>query len=56
MVSSHIVLKFVFFVELLIDYWPVKFQCCRLFFPSFMDKFKKHNDDVIMTSSHVVGI
>ena len=33
-----------------------KFQFCRLSLPSFIDRFIKHNDDVIMTSFYVVGI
>ena len=38
------------------DYQLAKFQFCRLSLASFMDRLKKHNDDVIMTSLHVVGI
>ena len=37
-------------------YQLVKFQFCRLSLASFIDRFKKHNDDVIMTSFHVVEI
>ena len=33
-----------------------KFQFCRLSLSSFIDRFRKHNDDVIMMSFHVVGI
>ena len=40
----------------LLDYGPAKFQCCRLSLASFIDKLRKHNDDVIMTSFHVVRI
>ena len=29
------------------DYQPAKFQCCRLSLASFIDKLRKHNDDVI---------
>ena len=38
------------------DYQPAKFQFCRLSLEGFIDKLRKHNDDVIMTSLHVVGI
>ena len=38
------------------DYQPAKVQCCRLSLASFIGKLRKHNDDVIMTSFHVVGI
>ena len=39
------------------NYQLAKFQFCRLSSASFIDRFiKKHNDDVIMTSFHVVGI
>ena len=43
-------------MELWIDYQPAKFQCCRLSLASFIDRLVKHNDDVIMTSFHVIGI
>ena len=36
------------------DYQPAEFQCCRLSLASFMDKLRKHNNEVIMTSYHVV--
>ena len=49
------VFKFAYFVELEIAYQPVKFQCCRLSLERFIDELK-NNDDVIMTSFHVVGI
>ena len=49
------VFKFAYFVELWIDYQTAKFQYCRLSLASFIDR-EKHNDDVIMTSLHVVGI
>ena len=49
--------KFAHFVELLMDYQPVKFQSCRLSLPAgFIGKLRKHNDDVIMTSFHVVEV
>ena len=35
------------------DYQPAKFQCCRLPLASFIDKLRKQNDDVIMTSFQV---
>ena len=38
------------------DYQLAKFQFCRLSLASFIARFIKHNDDVIMTSFHVVGI
>ena len=38
------------------DYQLAKFQFCRLSLASFIDRFRKHSDDVIMTSFHVVGI
>ena len=38
------------------DYQLAMFQFCRLSLASFMERFKKHNDDVIMTSFHVVEI
>ena len=41
------VFKFAYFVELWIDYQPAKFQCCRLSLASFIDRSRKHNDDVI---------
>ena len=37
-------------------YQVAKFQFCRLSLASFIDRFIKHNDDVIMTSFHVVRI
>ena len=33
-----------------------KFQFCRLSLANFIDRFRKHNDDAMMTSFHVVGI
>ena len=38
------------------NYQLAKFQFCRLSLARFIDTFRKHNDDVIMTSFHVVGI
>ena len=38
------------------NYQFAKFQLCRLSLASFIDRFRKHNDDVIMTSFHVAGI
>ena len=32
------------------DYQPANFQCCRLSLASFIDRLRKHNDGVIMTS------
>ena len=37
-------------------YQLAKFQFCRLSLASFIDRFKKHIDDVIIRSFHVVGI
>ena len=42
------VFKFAYFVELLIEYQPARFQCCRLSLASFIDRLRKHNDDVIL--------
>ena len=40
-----------------LDCQLAKFQCCRLSVASFLNGLrKKHNDDVIMSSFHVVGI
>ena len=49
------VFKFVHFVELLMDYQLGKFQFCKLSLTSFIDRFRKHNYDFIMTSFHVFG-
>ena len=38
------------------DYQLAKFQFCRLPLASFIYRLKKHNDEVIMTSFHAVGI
>ena len=38
------------------DYQSAKCQRCRLFLASFINRLRKHNDDDIMTSFHVVGI
>ena len=38
------------------SYQLAKFQFGRLSLASFIDRFRKHNDDVIMTSFHVVRI
>ena len=39
------------------DYQLAKFQFCSLSLASFMDRLrKKHNDDVMITSFHVVVI
>ena len=54
-ISCHMVFKFAYFVELWIDYQPAKFQRCILSLASFIDR-EKHNDDIIMTPFHVVGI
>ena len=37
------------------NYQIANFHFCRLSLASFIDRFRKHNDDVIMTSFHVVG-
>ena len=38
----------------MIGYQPAKFQWCRLSASSFLEGFKKHNDDIIM-SFHSLG-
>ena len=38
------------------NYQLAKFQFCRLSLASFIDGCIKHNDDVIITSFHDVGI
>ena len=38
------------------NYQLVKFQFCKLSLASFIDRFRKQNDDVIMTLFNVVGI
>ena len=38
------------------NYQLAKFQFCRLSLARFIDRFRKDNDDVIMTSFHVAGI
>ena len=48
--------KFVYFVKLNIDYQPEKFQSFRLSRSSFTERLGKHNDNVIMTSFHIVEI
>ena len=50
------VFKFASSVDLRIDYQLAKFQCCRLSLESSIDRLRNHNDDVIMTSFHFVGI
>ena len=55
MMLLHGFLILVFF-ELRIDYQPAKFQCGRLSLASSMERLRKHDDDVIMTSFRVVGI
>ena len=37
------------------NYQLAKFQFCSLSLASFIDRFRKNNDDVIMTSFHAVG-
>ena len=38
------------------DYQHAKLQCCRFSLAGFIDKLRKHNDNVIMTSFQVVEI
>ena len=38
------------------NYQLAKFQFCRLSLASCIDRFRKHNDDVIMMSFHVARI
>ena len=47
---------FAYFVELYMDYQSTKFQCCRVSLAGFIDKLRKHNDDVIMMSLYVIEI
>ena len=37
------------------NYQLAKFQFCRLSLASFIDRFRKHNDDVTMTSFMFLG-
>ena len=37
------------------DYQPAKLQFCILRLASFIDRFRKHNDDVIVTSFMLLG-
>ena len=55
-ISSHMTFKSAYFVEPYMDYQSAKFQCCRLCLAGSIDKLRKHNDDVIMTSFHVAEI
>ena len=48
------IFKFAYFVEFIKGYQPAKFQCCRLPESSFIEGLQKHNDDVIMTSFHIL--
>ena len=50
------VFKFVYFVEFTNGYQPAKFQFCKLSRSSFTEGLQKHNDDVIMTSFHNLGV
>ena len=43
------------FVEFTKGYHPAKFQCCRFSGVKFYKGITKHNDDVIMTSFHILG-
>ena len=45
------VFKFAYFVELTKGYQPAKFQCWVKFYRGI----GKHNDDVFMTSFHILG-
>ena len=49
------VFKFAYFVELTKGYQPANFQYCRLSGSSLTEELQKHNDDVIMTSFHILG-
>ena len=50
------VFKFAYFVELTKGYQPANFQCCGLFGSRFTDGLLNQNDDVIMTSFHILEI
>ena len=50
------VFKFAYFVDLSKGYQPEKFQCCKLSESSFTEELQKHNNDVIMTSLHILEI
>ena len=50
------VFKFAYFVDVSKGYQPEKFKCCRLSGSNFTEGLKEHNDDVIMTSFHTLGI
>ena len=49
------VFKFAYLVDLTKGYQPEKFQCCKLSESSFTEELQKYNDDVIMTSLHILG-
>ena len=46
------VFKFAYFVDLAKGYQP---QCCKLSGSSFTEELQKYNDDVIITSLHILG-
>ena len=49
------VFKFAYFMDLTKGYQPEKFQCCKFSGSSFTGELQKYNDDVIMTSLHILG-
>ena len=53
--TSFLVAWFAYFVGITKGYQSEKFKCCKLSGSSFMQEFKKHNDDVIMTSLNILG-
>ena len=50
------VFKFAYFVELSLGYYPAKFDCYRFSGSSFTEGLEKHNDDLVITSFHILGI
>ena len=48
------VYKIEYYVELMIDYQPAKFQCCRLSVACFIDRLRKDNDNVIVASFYTL--
>ena len=46
--------RFAYLLELTKGYLSEKFQCCKLSGSSFTEELQKYNDDVIMTSLHIL--
>ena len=49
------VFKFAYLVDPTKGYQLEKFQCCKLSGSSFTEELQKCNDNVIMTSLHILG-